>query len=389
MQVGFYRDTWVEVNLDAIEHNVRKMKKHIGEKVKLIAVVKANGYGHGAKQVAESALHAGASMLAVAFIDEAISLRQQGIKAPILVLGAIRAADIEIAGKFDLILTCFSIEWLKEASENCESQGIHLHIKVDTGMGRLGVREEHELKEIVEFVDSSPYFQITGIFTHFATADEDELSYFLTQYERFQQFLSVIDHEQLLVHCANSATGLKFPSKLYNAVRLGISMYGLSPSVEMKNKLPFTLEEAFSLQTRLVHVKKVPKGTKISYGATYETQQDEWIGTLPIGYADGWIRKLKDSEVLIDGKRLSLVGRICMDQCMVRLPYELPVDTKVTLIGEQKGQKISIDEVAKRLDTINYEIPCMISTRVPRTYLKDKQISEQSNPLLTNMSKES
>lgn len=387
MQVGFYRDTWVEVNLDAIEHNVRHMKKHIGENVQLIAVVKANGYGHGAKQVAEAALHAGASMLAVAFIDEAVSLRQQGIKAPILVLGAIRAADIEMAGKFDLIITCFSFEWLKEASQNAKSHGIQLHIKVDTGMGRLGVREENELKEIVDFVDSTQYFQITGIFTHFATADEDEPSYFFGQFERFQQFLSVIDHDQLLVHCANSATGLKFPSKLYNAVRLGISMYGLSPSVEMKNKLPFTLEEAFSLQTKLVHVKKVPKGTKISYGATYETLQDEWIGTLPIGYADGWIRKLKDSEVLIDGKRLSLVGRICMDQCMVRLPDELSVGTEVVLIGKQNGQEISIDEVANRLDTINYEIPCMISARVPRIYLKDKQIIEQSNPLLTNISK--
>ncbi len=389
MQVGFYRDTWVEVNLDAIEHNVKNMKTHIGDQVDLIAVVKANGYGHGAKQVAESALQAGASMLAVAFIDEAISLRQQGIEAPILVLGATRPTDIELAKMYDLIITCFSVQWLKEAGDACESHGIQLHIKVDTGMGRLGVREEHELKEIVDYVDSSQHFQITGIFTHFATADEVEPTYFLTQFERFQQFLSSIPHEKLLVHCANSATGLKFPSKLYNAVRLGISMYGLSPSVEMKNSLPFELEEAFSLQTKLVHVKKVPKGTKISYGATYEAMQDEWIGTLPIGYADGWIRKLKDSEVLIDGKRLPLVGRICMDQCMVRLPYELSVGTKVTLIGKQDNQQISIDEVAKRLETINYEIPCMITSRVPRVYTKDDQNIELINPLLTNMTKES
>ncbi|WP_175638010.1 alanine racemase [Metabacillus schmidteae] len=389
MQADFYRDTWVEVNLDAIEQNVRNMKNHIGDLVDLIAVVKANGYGHGAKQVAESALHAGASMLAVAFIDEAISLRQQGIKAPILVLGAIRAADIELANKYDLIITCFSIDWLMEAGNACMSHGIQLHIKVDTGMGRLGVREESELKKIVNYVESSPHFQITGIFTHFATADEDEPSYFLTQYKRFQQFLSFIPHEKLLIHCANSATGLKFPSKLYNAVRLGISMYGLSPSVDMKNSLPFTLEEAFSLQTKLVHVKKVPKGTKISYGATYEAMEDEWIGTLPIGYADGWIRKLRDSEVLILGQRFPLVGRICMDQCMVRLPYELPVGTKVTLIGKQDTQKISIDEVANRLDTINYEIPCMITSRVPRLYFKGNKSCELINPLLTNMTIES
>ncbi len=389
MQVGFYRDTWVEVKLDAIERNVANMKKHIGDNVDLIAVVKANGYGHGAKQVAETALSAGASMLAVAFIDEGISLREQGIQAPILVLGAIRASDIGLCETYRLIITCFSADWLKEASNYCRSLSINLHVKVDTGMGRLGVRDEKELKEIFNYVDSSACFQISGIYTHFATADENEQTYFLSQYKRFEELLSHIPHKHLLVHCANSATALKFPSKIYSAVRLGISMYGLSPSLEMKDTLPFKLEEAFSLQTKLVHVKKVSKGSKISYGATYEAKQDEWIGTLPIGYADGWIRKLKDSEVLIDGKRVSLVGRICMDQCMVRLPYELPVGTNVTLIGVQGSQMISMDEVAHRLETINYEVPCMITTRVPRIFFKNNKKVDLSNLVLTNMPIES
>jgi alanine racemase len=161
-------------------------------------------------------------------------------------------------------------------------------------------------------------------------------------------------------------------------------MYGLTPSIEMKNELPFLLEEAFALQTKLVHVKKIPKGTKVSYGATYEAKEDEWIGTLPIGYADGWIRSLKSSDVIVDEKRAPLIGRICMDQCMVKLPYELPVGTNVTLIGQQSNERITVDEVAKRLDTINYEVTCMITSRVPRMFLRNKSIIELSNPLLPN-----
>jgi alanine racemase len=389
MQHEFYRDTWVEVNLDAISHNVTSMKHHIGEDTEIIAVVKANGYGHGAVQVANTALNSGASMLAVAFLDEAIALRNSGIEAPILILGATRAADAQLAITYNITLTVFSLDWLNEAKQHIETGKLNLHVKLDTGMSRLGVRESEDLVPLLKFVEESLQFAITGIYTHFATADEMDLRYFHTQYEKFQDLLSNVLYQDLLVHCGNSATGLRFPSKLYNAVRLGISMYGLSPSIEIKNELPFMLEEAFSLQAKLVHVKKIPKGTKVSYGATYEAEEDEWIGTIPIGYADGWIRSLKDSDVLIEGKRAPLIGRICMDQCMVRLPYELPVGTAVILIGKQHNERISVDEVAKRLDTINYEVTCMIASRVPRKFVRDRRIIELSNPLLTNKSKES
>lgn len=388
MQTDFYRDTWVEVNLDAITHNVRSMKHHIGENVDIIAVVKANGYGHGAVQVAKTALEAGASMLAVAFLDEAIALRNSGIHAPILILGATRAADVELAIKNNLTVTVFSLDWLIEAKKHIQTGVINLHVKLDTGMSRLGVRESEDLTTVFKFVEDSSHFTITGIYTHFATADEKDLDYFHSQYEKFQKLLDRISHQDLLVHCGNSATGLRFPGKLYNAVRLGISMYGLSPSIEMKDELPYLLEEAFSLQTKLVHVKKIPKGTKVSYGATYEAIEDEWIGTIPIGYADGWLRSLKNSDVLVDDKRAPLIGRICMDQCMVKLPYELPVGTNVTLIGRQNKERISVDEVAERLGTINYEVTCMITSRVPRMFFRNKSIMEGSNPLLTNSSKE-
>jgi alanine racemase len=194
--------------------------------------------------------------------------------------------------------------------------------------------------------------------------------------------LSILSKKPKYVHCSNSAATLRFRSAYFNAVRVGIAMYGLTPSPEMEPEIPIPLKEAFTLRTRLIHVKKLPKGEKVSYGATYETSNDEWIGTIPIGYADGWIRRLQGQEVLIDGKRVPIVGRICMDQCMVRLPSEFPIGTMVTLIGRDGDQFISINEIAKKLETINYEIPCIIANRVPRLYKKDGQIVDSRNYLL-------
>ncbi|MFS0881984.1 alanine racemase [Metabacillus niabensis] len=385
MQQEFYRDTWVEIDLDAISHNVKSMKEHIGKNVKVIAVVKANAYGHGSVQVAKTALKSGASMLAVAFLDEAIALRNSGIEAPILILGATRASAIQLAIKYDITLTVFSLDWLVEASQYIQEGTVNIHVKLDTGMSRLGVREGKSLLAIFDYVKTSSCFHLEGIYTHFATADEKDVTYFNEQYEKFDEFLELIPHDELLVHCGNSATGLRFPEKVYNAVRLGISMYGLTPSLEIKDELPYTLKEAFSLKTKLVNVKKVPKGTKVSYGATYEAKSEEWIGTIPIGYADGWIRALRDVDVLVAGQRAPLVGRICMDQCMVKLPYELPIGETVTLIGRQNNEKISVDEIASHLNTINYEITCMISMRVPRIFWENGQKISVDNPIINNL----
>ena len=184
------------------------------------------------------------------------------------------------------------------------------------------------------------------------------------------------------IHSGNSAAALRFEKSHFNAVRMGIAMYGLTPSIEMEPELPYPLEEAFSLHSRLVHVKKLNKGDKVSYGATYEAQEEEWVGTLPIGYADGWIRKLQGQEVLINGNRAPIIGRICMDQCMIKLPHEIPPGTKVTLIGEQNGEKVSINEIAKRAETINYEIPCIISSRVPRIYKQNSKTIDIINAII-------
>jgi alanine racemase len=378
----FYRDTWAEVNLDHIYENVLSMKRLLPNDVQIIAVVKANAYGHGDVQVAKTALEAGASMLAVAFIDEALALRRKGVETPILVLGASRPEDVRIAADHNISLTVYRPDWLQKAMLNQEwTTPLNIHVKIDTGMGRLGIREQKELEEILDLIEQDKRWILEGAYTHFATADELDTSYFEMQYERFTQMIRLFPKRPRIIHCANSAAGLRFPHAVFNAVRMGIAMYGLTPSKEMKSLLPFPLKEAFSLHSRLVHVKQLSAGEKVSYGATYTAKEKEWIGTVPIGYADGWIRRLKDRHVLVEGQRVPIVGRICMDQLMVRLPKEMPIGTKVTLIGSQGDERITIDEIAETLETINYEIPCMISSRVPRMFYRNKSIMEVRNDI--------
>lgn len=383
-QTQFFRDTWAEINLDHLYENVKKIRGHIPEDVKVFAVVKANAYGHGDVQTAFTALNAGAHGLAVAFLDEAISLRRAGVTAPILVLGATRPKDVKIAADMDISLTTFHQAWLVEAeNELSEGDRLNLHIKCDTGMGRIGVRSIEELKGIEQYVQAHSRFNIEGIFTHFATADELNDDYLDRQLARFEYMLNQLDSSPAYIHSSNSAATLRKTNTLFNAVRVGIAMYGLTPSQEMKPELPFPLKEVFSLHSRLIHTKELSAGEKVSYGATYETGEAEWIGTIPIGYADGWLRKLQGQDVIVNGKRVPIVGRICMDQCMIRLPGFLEMGTRVTLIGKQGEEAITMDEIADQLDTINYEIPCMISTRVPRIYMRNGEPTEVSNKLLS------
>ncbi|MED3570853.1 alanine racemase [Cytobacillus praedii] len=382
-QLAYYRDTWAEINLDHISYNIEEMKRHIGEGVKVFAVVKANAYGHGDEEVAKEALNSGASYLAVAFLDEALALRKKGIEAPILVLGICRPEDVRIAAENRISLTVFQQKWLSEAKEILPSNArLDIHVKLDTGMGRLGVRSKDELNGLEGIIKGDPRFYLEGVYTHFATADELDFTYFERQMELFQEMISWFEARPEFIHTGNSAAALIHPETHHNAVRMGISMYGLTPSPEIEPDLPFRLKPAFSLHTKLVHVKKIKKGERVSYGATYEAAEDEWIGTLPIGYADGWIRKLQKQEVLVEGRRVPIVGRICMDQCMVKLPAELPIGTVVTLIGTQGDEYISVNEVAEKLHTINYEITCMVAGRIPRVYKKNGRVKRIINSLL-------
>lgn len=388
--VDYYRDTWAEINLDAVAANVENMKAHLAKDVQIMAVVKADGYGHGAVQTAQTALASGASWLGVALLDEAIALRQAGIRAPILVLGWTRPSDITLAERLNISLTVFQKEWMDAASAAYKGKApVFIHLKCDTGMGRLGVRSKEEMTELIKAIKSDPRFIVEGAYTHFATADETDRRYFDLQYTRFEEMLGWLETLHInpnIIHCGNSAAALKHPSKMFNLIRFGIAMYGLSPSLEMKPDLPFPLQEAFALRSRLVHVKKIAAGEAVSYGATFKAEAPTWIGTIPIGYADGWLRRLSGkASVLVSGRRMPIVGRICMDQMMCQLDQAYPVGEAVTLIGEADGQAIPIDEIAGYLETINYEVPCMISKRVPRLYFKNGKKIHMTNSILNKL----
>ncbi|MCP8971249.1 alanine racemase [Ectobacillus ponti] len=382
---SFYRDTWAEIDLDAVYENVQNAKQHIPAQAEVIAVVKANAYGHGAAPVARTALEAGATRVAVAFLDEALSLRRAGITAPILVLGASRPQDMNIAAAHNIALTVFQSEWLQQAAEVWKAeQQLRIHLKFDTGMGRLGIRTKEECSACSAWLRQMPAIEVEGAFTHFATADERQTDYFEKQYQRFLEQLHWLQEEGVqprMIHCANSAASLRFTERIFNAARIGIAMYGLTPSPEINTLLPYPLKEAFSLHSKIVQVKQVEPGQGISYGATYVTAGTEWIATVPIGYADGWVRRMQNFEVLVDGKKVPIVGRVCMDQLMLRLPEHLPAGTKVTLIGRQGGQMVSVNDVAAHLGTINYEVPCLINFRVPRVFRRDGEVVEIENLL--------
>lgn len=384
---SFYRDTWVEIDLDAIGGNLKSIKNNLPKEVKIIAAVKANGYGHGAFQVAAIALEAGADYLGVAILDEALSLRRQGIKAPILVLGWVRPCDINLAAENKIILTIFQDDWLHQARDYLYP---HLkclfHLKIDTGMGRIGIRSKSEGKAVIDFIKENSQFELEGVYTHFATADEKDLAYFEKQYERFNEMLGWLKAEKVnfpFIHCGNSAATIRFPTKMFTMTRVGISMYGLTPSREIEGEIPFELKEAFSFHSKIIHVKEIYANEGIGYGATYKAKQKEWIATIPVGYGDGWIRQnSRNGFVLVDGERVPIVGRVCMDQMMVKLNKKVAIGTQVTLIGKQMGEMIPVDEVAERLQTINYEITCLIGSRVPRVFLKNRQIIEIDNKIL-------
>lgn len=367
-----FRPTKAIIDLQAIQQNVQNLKKLLRPNVQIIAVVKANAYGHGDVAVAKAALEAGATILAVATPDEALHIRAHFEEPDILVLGASPVSFVPFAAQKRIILTVFASEWVQQAAPLIahEADPLRLHIKVDSGMGRIGVRSEQELLELSDIIQTANNMKLDGIFTHFATADEEDTSYFDRQAHFFEQCLSALPEKPRLVHASNTATSLvKGAHFQYDAVRYGISMYGLSPSSYVEGILPFQLQPAFTLESELVHVKQLQAGDSIGYGATYAAPSDLWIGTIPIGYADGAIRKLGGQEVLIDGQRMPIVGRICMDQCMVALPKAYAIGEKVTLIGRQGKDVISIDEWAVKLETINYEVPCIITARVPRVYV--------------------
>ncbi|MCM3710269.1 alanine racemase [Sporosarcina luteola] len=365
-----YRPTKAIVNLQAIQENLRNLKRYLPHRTSVIAVVKADGYGHGEVEVARAAIAAGARMVSVATPDEALHLRNCGITADILVMGLSPVRFAEKAAALGIHLAVSDAGWLRQAADYVKEvdHPLSVHVKIDSGMGRIGLRDEIALQDIVEVIEGSTTIRLAGAFTHFACADEENPSQTKEQFKRFIEFVDKFPQRPPLVHASNSAAALLYPQYALDAVRFGISLYGIAPSTYVGAKLPFDLKKAFTLETELAYVKKLGKGERISYGGTYETMHDEWIGTLPVGYADGLKRGLRNQDVLIGGERMPIVGTICMDQCMVKLTREFAAGEKVTLIGRQGDEEITMEEWADRLGTIPYEIAVTVGKRVPRIY---------------------
>lgn len=374
MTVGTLRNARLIINQKAIYNNVKNAVTHTQSGTDLFVVVKANGYGHGAVQVARIAENAGAKGFCVALLEEGLELRQAGFTEPILVLGITEPTFAPIARDSHISLTVSSEEWLKTAgiilNQQASKEKLHVHLAMDTGMGRIGFQTPDELQEAMLVLKRyQDTFDFEGIFTHFATADSKDDTYFQYQYENYQKMLAVVDKKPKYVHVANTATSLWHKVCGANMVRYGISTYGLNPSGKEITRTPYTLFPAMSFQAGLSYVKKVPKGKSIGYGATYQTKEDEWIGTVPIGYADGFPRKMQGFSVLVDGQYCPIVGRVCMDQFMIKLPKQYGTDTVVTIIGKSGAHEITVDDIADQLGTINYEVVCGFSERLQRKYV--------------------
>ncbi len=373
-KIKMSRPTWTEIDLDAIAHNYRAIKNRLTKGTDVLAVVKANAYGYGMVEVARRFAKEKVPYLGVASVDEAILLRKAGIKLPILILSSILPKEVKEALEYDLTLTVCDGDLppaIDKAAHKLNKRAL-VHVKVDTGMGRLGIWHD-EADRLIEEVLAFKNIILEGIFTHFSSADEEEAHYTVRQIDNFKRLIADIElkgAEIRYVHAANSAGAVLYKDSHFNMVRPGLMLYGLYPNEAITRIVK--LKPALSLKTRIIFLKRTPAGRNISYGRTYTTKKETIIATLPIGYADGLNRRLSNKgEVIIKGKRAPIVGRICMDHTMIDVGDVdgVKVGDEVVLIGTQGSQTITVEEIARLLDTIPYEVVCWISARVPRVYL--------------------
>jgi alanine racemase len=367
---------YAKINMGAIAHNIKLIKSRIGES-RLMLIVKADGYGHGAAAMAK-AFEAEADYFAVAELGEAMELRHAGVRKPVLILGYTPPVLYEKALENDISLTVFSLDTVRVLSEKAAAAGKKacVHFAVDTGMGRIGWQVcEQDAAEAAEAA-KLPFIEAEGIFSHFATADEDDTGFSAVQRREFERFCEMLSKRGVHIpvkHMNNSAGILRF-SDGYGMVRAGIITYGLFPAENMAAEFAaqFPLQPAMELITRITHIKELPAGKTVSYGSTYKTERKTLVATLPSGYADGYPRALSGKgEVLLRGVRCPIIGRICMDQMMVDISAvpNAQIHEEVTLMGKNGDEFISAEEIAALAGTINYEFICGISKRVPRVYI--------------------
>lgn len=381
------RPVWAEIDLDNIRDNIREIRKSIKDK-EIIAVVKADAYGHGAIDIAPVLLENGADKLAVAVITEALELRKSGINAPIVILGYTPIAFATELIKENIEQTVYDLEYAKELSQIAKENDsdINIHIAVDTGMGRIGFLPNDNGIKAVEIISKLENIKIEGVFTHFSSADESDKEYTKYQIKKFNDFIKILESKDIALGCkhlSNSAAILDIEEAYFDAVRPGIILYGYYPSSEVDKK-KIKLKPALTLKSQIVHVKELPSGEYISYGRKYRTQRKSHIATLPIGYADGYTRALYGkAQVIVNGKLAPVVGRICMDQCMIDVTDvgTVKVGDEVVLLGQEGSIKFDADDIADLIDTINYEVVCMIGKRVPRVYKKNGKVTKTRNYL--------
>lgn len=374
------RPTWAEIDLGATAHNVRRIKSIVGPRVAVLAVVKAEAYGHGAIEVARTAIAAGATWLGTAVLSEAIALRQAGLTAPIIVLGWTPGWQARQAIENDVRCAVFDLDTAGEFSRAAQQIGrrAQLHVKVNTGMNRLGLMPEAAADAIAR-IAAMESIDFEGVFTHFARNDESDRAYTDVQIDRFKQVLNEIEARGIDVpikHAANSPGVLRYPEIHFDLVRPGIILHGLDPSDEVP--APPDFKPALTLKTMVAQVQTPPPGSPVSYGGTYLTQGHERIAVLPIGYADGFRRKPNHwGEVLVRGRRAPIVGRVCMDQCMINVTHIPGVaqGDEVVLIGAQPNgrdtDRIRAEDVARRLGTNNYETVSALLARIPRVFIHE------------------
>ena len=364
--VSYHRDAWIEISAANVKHNIDYIRE-LTHTERFFAVVKANAYGHGLLPMVTAIKAAGVEGFAVATLDEGIWLRNDGVTEPILVLGVSPVVQVNLMAEYNLMPVVASEAWMQAAiAELNPTSELQVWLAVDTGMGRIGFRERDSLERAIETINANEQLVLHSIGMHFATADEKNSDYFEQQLARWH---AMTDGMELpagtLTHAANSATSLWYELPTTDLSRVGAAMYGFDPSQGQLQAMD--LRPVLSLRANLTHVKHVAAGQSISYGATYTTTEPEWIGTLPIGYADGYVRSLQGMDVLLpDGRRAEIVGRIAMDQMMVRLPEELPAGTTITLIGRVGDDEITLVDLANKVGTIPYEIATELSVRLPR-----------------------
>ena len=385
--MNMVKRTWAEISLNAIEHNYNVIRNKVADDTKVCCVIKADGYGHGAVELSQIYEKLGADFFAVSNIDEGIEIRKSGSKLPIVILGYTPVSEAENLSEYDISQAVFSLEYAKELSEKCVKEDCicKMHIKVDSGMSRIGFmcqefpRDEYSIEEICEAC-CLPNLEVEGLFTHFCVSDEDAEGREFTN-KQYENFIHVRDSlkkrgvDISVVHCSNSGAIEDYPETCCDMVRAGIILYGLAPSSKLADRLD--LVPAMTLKTVVAFVKEVQKGATISYGRTFTADRKMKIATVPIGYADGFIRQnAKDGYMTVNGKKAKIVGRICMDQTMLDVTDIEDVKTgdEVVVFGTGENGEPTADSLAENTGTINYETVCLVGKRVPRIYIKDGKI---------------